>query len=166
MEEPLFCLNHPEKIAKRHCNKCDQNICNDCVFDYHIDHYQDVNKINYSIDIRPKNFSQMLSKELKDIIEKSLSELKPQICKLILEKTENYIQNNNNNIDSKKAFNDKKELKTSVVNKNKNATNKSGVNASQKVLGKEKNYDDNNPYKKGADKNKGVKDMAKIFDHK
>ena len=35
MEHLLFCVNHPEKIAKRHCNKCDKNLCDECVFDTH-----------------------------------------------------------------------------------------------------------------------------------
>ena len=50
MDYLLFCVNHPEKIAKRHCNKCDQDLCNECVFDSHIEHHEEIAKIEYSID--------------------------------------------------------------------------------------------------------------------
>ena len=50
MEHLLFCVNHPEKIAKRHCNKCDQNVCNECVFDSHIEHHEEIKKLEYTID--------------------------------------------------------------------------------------------------------------------
>ena len=54
MDHLLFCVNHPEKIAKRHCNKCDQNLCNECVFDSHIEHHEEIKKLEYSIDIKKK----------------------------------------------------------------------------------------------------------------
>ena len=96
MDHLLFCVNHPEKIAKRHCNKCAQNLCNECVFDSHIEHHEEIAKLEYSIDTKKDNFSQILSKEIDSIIEKSLNDLKPEIKKLVLEKTEEYIKDHKN----------------------------------------------------------------------
>ena len=96
MDHLLFCVNHPEKIAKRHCNKCDQNVCNECVFDSHIEHHKEINKIEYTIDTKQNHFSQILSKEIKSIIDKSLEDLKPQIYKSVQKKTEEYIKEHKN----------------------------------------------------------------------
>ena len=96
MDHLLFCINHEGKIAKRHCKKCDQNLCNDCVFDLHIEHHTQIEKIKYSIDTKQVNYSEILSKEINAVIEQTLKELKPQISKLVLEKTEEYIKEHKN----------------------------------------------------------------------
>ena len=96
MDHLLFCNNHPEKIAKRHCKKCDQNLCNDCVFESHVEHHTEIEKIEYSIDTKQVKYSEFLSKEINAIIEKTLKDLKPQLYKAILEKTEEFIKNHKN----------------------------------------------------------------------
>ena len=81
MDHLLLCVNHPEKIAKRHCKKCEQNICNECVFDSHIEHNKEIEKIDYSIDIKQAKISQILGKDIESIINKNLNDLKPIIYK-------------------------------------------------------------------------------------
>ena len=96
LDHLLFCANHPEKIAKRHCNKCNQDICNECVFDLHIEHHPEITKINYIIDNRSEKFTYTISEEIKEIINKSLEALKPQICQIVLDKTKEYINTHKN----------------------------------------------------------------------
>ena len=91
LDHLLSCANHPEKIAKRHCKKCNQDICNECVFDLHIEHHKEITKINYTIDNRSEEFTNKISEEIKEIINKSLESLKPQICQIVLDKTKEYI---------------------------------------------------------------------------
>ena len=91
LDHLLFCANHHEKIAKRHCKKCNQDICNECVFDLHIEHHKEITKINYKTDNRSEEFTNKISEEIKEIINKSLESLKPQICQIVLDKTKEYI---------------------------------------------------------------------------
>jgi hypothetical protein len=184
----LFCVNHPEKIAKRHCNKCDQDLCNECVFDSHIEHHEEIAKIEYSIDIKKDNFSKILSKEIESIIEKSLNDLKPEIKKLVLEKTEEYIKDHKNlhlklnNIHEKKPVNlPKKEEKTKPLNKQKESkeslkgnietarfSSKSNIKERAQMFtlpakAPPKIIDKNNPFGKKESAG-GVKNMAKLFE--
>jgi hypothetical protein len=96
MDHLLFCINHPQKIAKRHCNKCEQNLCNECIFESHIEHYEEITKIEYTIDTKHEHYSQFILKEIESIIEKSIKELKPQLQKIVLDKTEQYIKEHKN----------------------------------------------------------------------
>ena len=96
MENLLFCVNQPEKIAKRHCKKCDQDLCNSCVFDSHIEHHKEIEKISYSIDYKKEKITKLLSKNIELIIDQNLKDLKPKIYKLVLEKTEEYIKGHKN----------------------------------------------------------------------
>ena len=61
-----------------------------------IKHHGEISKLEYSIDTKKDNFSQILSKDLKLLIEKTLNDLSPEINKLVLEKTEQYIKNHKN----------------------------------------------------------------------
>ena len=172
MDHLLFCINHPDKIAKRHCKKCDQNVCNECVFDFHIEHNLEIEKLEYSIDTKNLKITQILSKDIESIINKSLNDLKPQIYKLVLEKTEEYIKDHKNiqlklshKPTPKQNINKgdlKNQIKTTNTNSNINERAKmfEGINKreSQKI------YDENNPYAKKVDKQKNVLSMAKIFD--
>ena len=188
MDHLLFCVNHPEKIAKRHCNKCDQNVCNECVFDSHIEHHTEITKIEYAIDTKQNHFSQILSKEIQSIIDKSLDDLKPQIYNLVQKKTEEYLKENKNldlksNLTKDKKTNNQnahKDQKLHPTNQNKNENKETTKKDNETVHGnigerakmfdggktKEnpKKYDENNPFNKGASKGKGVKDMAKMFE--
>ena len=191
MDHLLFCVNHPEKIAKRHCNKCDQNVCNECVFDSHIEHHTEITKLEYAIDTKQNHFSQILSKEIKSIIDKSLENLKPEIYKAVQKKTEEYLKEHKNlnlklNLTKDKKANNQNAYKdpnlhhTNLSNLNKadnkepakkhkvtasgNIEERAKMFAGAKAAEKPKKYDENNPFKKGASKGKGVKDMAKIFD--
>ena len=96
MDHLLFCVNHEEKIAKKHCKQCDQNLCNECVFDLHIEHHTEIDKIEYSMDTKQVKYSQILSEEINAVVEKTMKELKPKISQLILEKTEEYIKSHKN----------------------------------------------------------------------
>jgi hypothetical protein len=96
MDNLLFCDKHPEKIAKRNCKKCNQNLCNECVLDFHIDHHEEITKLEYSIDTKKTNFADLLSKDIKLIIDKTLEDLKPKIYQEVLKKTEEYIKTHKN----------------------------------------------------------------------
>ena len=187
MDHLLFCANHPEKIAKRHCNKCDQNLCNECVFDSHIEHHEEIKKIEYSIDTKKDNFSQIISKDIKALIDRTFNDLKPEIYKLVLEKTEQYIKDHKNlhlklnNIQEKKTGNlIKKEENTKPLNRhienreslkrNIQTSNFSRNNIKERAqmftLPKKtppKVIDKNNPFGKKESAG-GVKNMAKIFE--
>lgn len=96
MDHVLFCANHPEKIAKRHCNKCNQDICNECVFESHIEHHSEVNKIEYNVENKSELFSRLISDDIQSIVDNTLQSLKPQIYKMILEKTKQYVDEHKN----------------------------------------------------------------------
>ena len=53
-QNELFCSNHNKKHAKRHCNQCNLDLCNECALDLHIDHYESLQKLNYST--KKKNY--------------------------------------------------------------------------------------------------------------
>ena len=186
MDHLLFWANHQEKIAKRHCNKCDKNLCNECVFDSHIEHHEEIAKLEYSIDTKKVNFSQILSKDIKSIIDKTFNDLKPEIYKLVLEKTEQYIKDHKNldlklnNIQEKKYGNlQKKEEKTKPLNKHIESkeslrrnieTAKFGSNIRERAQmftlprkSPPKVIDKNNPFGK-KESSGGVKNMAKLFE--
>ena len=187
MDHLLFCVNHPEKIAKRHCKKCDQNLCNECVFDSHIEHHEDITKLEYSIDAKKTNFENILTKDIKLIIEKTLEELKPKIYQQILEKTEKYIKDHKNLQlklnQNKEKLPVKKEAKTKPIKKDEkpkpnHPDNKeplktktsSNIKERAKMFGGQNNkeipkhFDINNPINKGQKGN--VNKMAKLFEHK
>ena len=186
-QNDIFCSNHSQKFAKRHCNKCSQNLCNECVFDSHIEHHEEITKLEYSIDTKNNNFSQILSKDIKLLIDKTLNDLKPEIYKLVLEKTEQYIKDHKNlhlklnNIQDKKPGNViKKEEKTKPINKHIESKESLKKNIQTAKLGSNnikeraqmftlprksppKVIDKNNPFGK-KESSGGVKNMAKIFE--
>ena len=41
-----YCVNHQNEQAKRHCNKCNQDICSECALDLHSEHYKDIIKLD------------------------------------------------------------------------------------------------------------------------
>jgi hypothetical protein len=45
MSENIFCQNHLNKFAKKICNECNVAVCNGCVLDFHMDHFQKVSKL-------------------------------------------------------------------------------------------------------------------------
>lgn len=147
LDHLLFCANHPEKIAKRHCNKCNQDVCNECVFDLHIEHHPEITKINYLIDNKSERFTYAISEEIKKIINDSLEALKPQICELVLNKTKDYI-NTHKNLQLKASVpvetNDKLPNYIKSERTKKLDTNKSNIRSSYNT----------------------VNNMTKIFDNK
>ena len=184
MEHLLFCVNHPEKIAKRHCNKCDQNICNECAFESHVEHHSELTKIEYSIDTKEGNFSQNLSEEIKLIIEKSLNDLKPKIYQLVLDKTEEYIKDSNNLhlklnqtkeikkekiIPLRRVVTQKSEADDISKNQNNIKTNSSKISERIKQFNSNKRselpkkIDENNPINK-TKKLGGIKERSKMFE--
>ena len=186
MDHLLFCANHTEKIAKRYCNKCDQNLCNECIFDSHIEHHEEITKLEYSIDIKKDNFSQILSKDIKLMIDKTLNDLKPEIYKLVLAKTEEYIKDHKNlhlklnNIQEKKPVHlMKKEEKAKPLNKHIESKESLQKNIETANLSKNikqraqmftlprksppKVIDKNNPFGK-KESSGGVKNKAKLFE--
>ena len=188
MENLLFCVNHPDKIAKRHCNKCVQDLCNDCALESHIEHHTEIKKIEYTMDLRQVNYPQIFSKEIKTIIEKSINDLKPQIYQLVLEKTEEYIKEHKNLQlklnqvkDNKKSknynksptkprvrFNEpesKDTLKKQIISKRSfssigERTQIFSAKYSHEIT---KKIDENNPYYKNKNQGK-IKSLAKLFE--
>ena len=186
MDHLLFCVNHQEKVAKRHCNKCDQNLCNECVFESHVEHHSEVTKIEYSIDTKQANFNQYLSKEIKTIIEKALNDLKPKIYHLVLDKTEEYLKGHNNlNLKLNQTKEIKKEQKIPAKhltqntekediskNQNKIKTSPSKISDRAKKFSSINNsevprkIDENNPINKTKKLGGGIKERSKMFEVK
>ena len=192
MDHLLFCVNHPEKIAKRHCKKCEQDLCNECIFDSHIEHHEEITKIEYKIDIKKTSFTDQITKDIKLIIDKALDELKPKIKEEVLKKTEEYIKQHKNlqlkinpSITNPSTQNrkyslrtatEKKEEKKKISNEHNQQSKKTNKNISSKIKEKTnifntqnnkvitKNKDKNNPYNAGATGN--VFNKAKIFEQK
>ena len=193
MDHLLFCDKHPEKIAKRNCKKCNQNLCNECVFDSHIEHHEEITKLEYSIDTKKTNFADLLSKDIKTIIDQTLEDLKPKIYHEVKKKTEEYIKTHKNlqlKINSNKTNpplqSRRKSFKTGEKkedikitkpnhpgnkepNKNKpTSSNPSNIKERAKIFTQKskeppKNIDKNNPLNKGVKGN--VNKMAKIFEN-
>ena len=169
MEKLLFCLNHPTKIAKRHCNKCDQNLCNECVFESHIEHHLEINKIQYSIDTNQTNYSTVLTREIKSIIDKSLQDLKGQIYHLVLNKTLEYIKEHKNlqlklNQTTIKHKNSEPPKQQGInITKSVNISEKAKIFNANKIREIPKNIDANNPYHK-KEKSGNIKNLAKMFE--
>lgn len=158
MDHLLFCINHEGKIAKRHCKQCDQNLCNDCVFDLHIEHHTQIEKIEYSIDTKQVNYSEILSKEINAVIEQTIKELKPQISKLVLEKTEEYIKEHKNLQLKLTQTKDKKPLPKEERTKALKPTVKENI----KTVDEKNNLQ--NPILSGKNSSK-ISQRAKIFEN-
>ena len=185
MDHLLFCVNHPEKVAKRHCNMCNQDICNECVFESHIEHHTEITKIEYKIDIKQTNFAQILSKEIKTLIDKSFNDLKPKIYQLVLDKTEEYIKGHKNlqlKLNQTKEIKKEKKpiappkpimkvkktekednVKNNYVTKTSNISERAKMFYSMNSREIPKKIDENNPINKKKSTG-GVRDMAKMFE--
>ena len=85
-QNDIFCSNHSQKFAKRHCNKCNLDLCNECALDNHIDHYKSLQKLKYIPKKKFLNYSEILSEEIKKIINNSLNDFSSQIYNNISEK--------------------------------------------------------------------------------
>ena len=164
MDHLLFCDKHPEKIAKRNCKKCNQNLCNECVLDFHIDHHEEITKLEYSIDTKKTNFTEILSKDIQSIIDKTLEDLKPKIYKEVEKKTEEYIKNHKNlqlKINSNKTNpppqNRRKSFRTEEKKDNKNKIAKPNHGGNKEPI-------KNKPISSNI--SNAIKDRAKIFTQK
>jgi len=93
MEEVIYCANHQKKVAKRHCNKCNVDICNECVIQSHVEHHKEIKKINYSINPKNAAFNDFINKEVKAMITRELKNMEDHLFKLVTEKTAEYIKN-------------------------------------------------------------------------
>jgi len=93
MEEIIYCANHQKKIAKRHCNKCNVDICNECVIQSHVEHHNDIQKITYSINPKTTAFNDFINKEIQTLVKKELKNMEEHLLKLVTEKTADYIKN-------------------------------------------------------------------------
>ena len=74
MENDLFCSSHPKKHAKKHCIQCNLDLCNECALDFHIKHYQSLQKLNYNSKKKFFNYSELLCEEIKRILNHSLND--------------------------------------------------------------------------------------------
>ena len=193
MDHLLFCDSHPEKIAKRHCKKCKKDLCNECIFDSHIEHHEEITKIEYKIDIKKTRFTDDITKDIKLIIDKALDELKPKIQEEVLKKTQEYIKQHKNlqlkinqsitnpstqnrRYSLRTATQKKKEEKKKTLNEHNQQTKESNKKMSSKIKEKTKifnpqntkvitkNKDKNNPYNAGTTGN--IINKAKIFEQK
>ena len=167
MDKLLFCVNHPEKIAKRHCKKCDQNVCNECVFDSHIEHNTEIEKIEYSIDTKQMKISQILAKDIESIINKNLNDLKPILNKIVLEKTEQYIKDHKNLQLKLNVTKNKKPFTTNAGTTVKNNLNqKAKMSEGQEKSDSQKSNNDNNPSNKKVVKENNILARARLFAQK
>jgi hypothetical protein len=167
MDQLLFCVNHPEKIAKRHCKKCDQNVCNECVFDSHIEHNTEIEKIEYSIDTKQMKISQILAKDIESIINKNLNDLKPILNKIVLEKTEQYIKDHKNLQLKLNVTKNKKPVTTNAGTTVKNNLNqKAKMSEGQEQSDSQKSNNDNNPSNKKVVKENNILARARLFAQK
>ena len=167
MDQLLFCVNHPEKIAKRHCKKCDQNVCNECVFDSHIEHNTEIEKIEYSIDTKQMKISQILAKDIESIINKNLNDLKPILNKIVLEKTEQYIKDHKNLQLKLNVTKNKKPVTTNAGTTVKNNLNqKAKMSEGQEKSDSQKSNNDNNPSNKKVVKENNILARARLFAQK
>ena len=167
MDQLLFCVNHPEKIAKRHCKKCDQNICNGCVFDSHIEHNTEIEKIEYSIDTKQMKISQILAKDIESIINKNLNDLKPILNKIVLEKTEQYIKDHKNLQLKLNVTKNKKSVTTNTGTTVKNNINqKANMSEGLNQSDSQKSNNDNNPSTKKVVKENNILARARLFAQK
>ena len=167
MDQLLFCVNHPEKIAKRHCKKCDQNVCNECVFDSHIEHNTEIEKIEYSIDTKQMKISQILAKDIESIINKNLNDLKPILNKIVLEKTEQYIKDHKNLQLKLNVTKNKKPVTTNAGTTVKNNLNqKAKMSEGQQQSDPQKSNNDNNPSNKKSAKENNILARARLFAQK
>jgi hypothetical protein len=95
MEEIFYCANHPQKIAKRHCYNCKKDLCNECVFESHIDHYKDLTKIGYATIPKISSFTDEVGKEIRKILSREVKRLQDLIYKVVVEKTSEFIRTKN-----------------------------------------------------------------------
>jgi len=149
MEQIIPCSAHPKKIAKRHCNKCNVDICNECVFQSHIEHHKEINKINYAIYPNTAAFNEYLTQEIKKMISSELKNLEETLLKLAAEKTSDYILRHTN--------------LSYKVSKGAGAPNQS---KDFRPPPREEKKPDSSNQGYEMPKKLGVRNMAKIFDKK
>jgi len=95
-QNEIFCSNHSKKHAKKHCNKCNLDLCNECALDLHIDHYQSLQKINYSKNDKYLAYKEMIKEEIKKLLNNSIDDITLKVYKEVQEKAQKYLKEDKN----------------------------------------------------------------------
>ena len=126
-QKEIFCLNHRTKYAKKHCELCNSDLCNECALDLHIDHYQSLKKIENSSKKKELNLSEIICDEIKKIVNNSLEDISLKVYNHIKEKKlqnlKEYKINHPNIKDVPKKENknnNKKDVKKKMLRKKRN----------------------------------------------
>ena len=120
IQKDIFCSNHSKKHAKKHCNQCNLDLCNECALDQHISHYKSLQKIDYSSKKKILNYSDMLCEEIRKILNNSFDDMTIKVYKNVQEKALNYMKSHPKN-EPKKINIAKNEInKENVINAHKN----------------------------------------------
>ena len=92
----LFCSNHSKKHAKKHCNKCNLDLCNECALDLHIGHYQSLQKINNSPNNKYLAYKEMIKEEIQKLLNNSIDDITLKVFKDVQEKTKKNLKEDKN----------------------------------------------------------------------
>ncbi len=92
MEIELFCSKHSHKHAKKHCIKCNENLCNECALDFHIEHYPSLQKLKYNSKQKYLNYSNLLCEEIKKLLNDSLNDVTLQLNTKIKNRAKNNLE--------------------------------------------------------------------------
>ena len=96
----IFCSNHSNKGAKKHCGQCNLDLCNECALDQHIDHYKSLEKIENCIKNKYLIYKEALDQEIKKILNNTADEISLKVYNNVQEKALknfNEYKNNDNN---------------------------------------------------------------------
>ncbi len=136
IQKDVFCSNHSKKHAKKHCNQCNLDLCNECALDQHISHYKSLQKIDYSSKKNILNLSDMLCEEIRKILNNSFDDMTIKVYKNVQEKALNYMKSYPKNEPKKinivkneinkenKKFNDVKYKYNELTNEKQNVIQK------------------------------------------
>ena len=93
----IFCSNHSNKGAKKHCGQCNLDLCNECALDLHIDHYKSLEKIENCIKNKYLIYKEALDQEIKNILNNTADDISLKVYNNVQEKAlKNYNEYKNN----------------------------------------------------------------------
>ena len=116
----IFCSNHSQKFAKRHCNQCNVDLCNECALEFHISHHQSLKKIENNAKNKVLDFSNLIREELVKIIDNSLHDISSQIIRNVQESAVKMLEEYKNSINEEQIEekSEESQLVHSIMKKN------------------------------------------------
>ena len=127
----IFCSNHSNKGAKKHCGQCNLDLCNECALDQHIDHYKSLEKIENCIKNKYLIYKEALDQEIKKILNNTADDISLKVYNNVQEKAlKNFNEYKNNEEENKNKTNFTKE--DLVSDKSQNSDNSDKSEKSQK----------------------------------